>query len=130
MVDVSDGYAKNFVIKNNIGLAESDPQAKKLLKELKEAGEKEGREKERMKKLADQLGKKALTIKHTTGKDGKIFGSIKEKEISQALASQFGITLDKHSIEVPAAIRTVGAYTAHIDLGHGIKTTITINAQI
>lgn len=129
VIDVSDGYAHNFVLKNKVGIPENDPSAKKILKEQKEHDEKLAREKARMEKLKTELEHKPLNLHHTLSKDGKVYGSIKEKELVDYIAKQFGATIDKHQIKLPKFIKGTGSYTAIIDLGFSIKATLHINVQ-
>lgn len=108
--EVADGFAKNFLFKNNLAkLADNS-----ALNENKNQGEAEkyhkAQEVAAAKELAKKIEGKKVTVKIKCGSNGKTFGSITSKEISDALARQ-DITLDKKKIELKEPIKITGLYT-------------------
>lgn len=116
MVNVSDGYARNFILPKKLGL---EANAKNLndLKLQKAAEEK--RQKELLEE-AQELGKniesKTLELKIKTGEGGRTFGSISSKEISQELKTQYGLDIDKKKLQVNDPIKTLGTHTVPVKL--------------
>lgn len=108
--EVADGFAKNFLFKNNLAkLADNS-----ALNENKNQGEAakyhKTQEVAAAKELAKRIEGKKVTVKIKCGSNGKTFGSITSKEIADALAKQ-DIVLDKKKIELKEAIKMTGLYS-------------------
>lgn len=123
LVNASDGYARNFLFPKNLA-AEANAQA---MSELKN---KEDSEKYRIatEKAAAQAAKEKIegkTVKLTAkaGQNGKLFGSVTSKEISEKLKSDFDISVDKRKIVVDD-IKSFGTYEAEVKLYTGISAKI------
>lgn len=119
IVEVSDGYAKNFLFKK--GLAK---MADKVLLEEKasQMASKERNiklEKEEAEKKAKLLKNKTFTIKANVGINGKMFGAISSKEIASAISAE-GIEVDKRQIVLKSNIKTVGNYAVEAKLYSGV----------
>lgn len=116
VVDVSDGYARNFIFAKKLGL-EATPKNLNDLK-LQKAHE----DKVAAQKLADakafaaDLEKVQVVVKIKTGEGGKIFGSISSKEIAQAAKEQLSLELDKKKMVLPNPIKAVGTTMVPIKL--------------
>lgn len=116
VVDVSDGYARNFIFAKKLGL-EATPKNLNDLK-LQKAHE----DKVAAQKLADakafaaDLEKVQVVVKIKTGEGGKIFGSISSKEIAQAAKDQLSLELDKKKMVLPNPIKAVGTTMVPIKL--------------
>lgn len=113
VVDVSDGYARNYLLPN--GLAK--PATSAALNSIKISKEAEVRRKKIEHDEAVELCKKlagmTVTVKIKTGANGKLFGSLNTGAISDALKSQ-GIELDKKKIVLPEPIKALGRYTVTV----------------
>ncbi|MDD4110121.1 MAG: 50S ribosomal protein L9 [Clostridia bacterium] len=110
IVNVSDGYARNFLLKK--GLAkEANPANLALNAQLKESNAfHKSIEIDEAKKLAKILETKTITLFIKCGENGKIFGSVTSKEIAEELIKQ-GIEIDKRKIILDCPIKTSGIYT-------------------
>lgn len=116
VVNVSDGYARNFIFKKNLGL-EATPKALNDLKLQKQNDEKIAAENlEKAKALAGELSGKSVTLSIKAGSDGRVFGSVSTKEISAAAKEQLGYDLDKKKMHLPEPIKNVGSFTVPIKL--------------
>lgn len=116
VVNVSDGYARNFIFKKNIGL-EATPKALNDLKLQKQNDEKIAAENlEKAKALAGELSGKSVTLSIKAGSDGRAFGSVSTKEISAAAKEQLGYDLDKKKMHLAEPIKNVGSFTVPIKL--------------
>lgn len=122
--EVSDGYARNFLMPQK--LAElATPEALKKAEKLKEQGiqkEKEGLEKKQ--ELAAVISGKEIIIK-SKEKDGKLFGSVGKKEIIKELKNQ-GIEIKEESIVLDAPIKEIGEKNVLIELDHGTEAIIKV----
>ena len=116
LVNVSDGYARNFLFVKNLAVeANSDNLAK--LKSKKESEQyKKNQDKEEAEKIADKMGKIKLQFKVKTGENGKIFGGVSSKEIQEKLEKDYNIKVDKKKIELKETIKTLGITKVQIKL--------------
>ncbi len=116
MVNVSDGYARNFILPKKLGV---EANAKNLndLKLQKAAEEKRQKEiLEEAKLLGKDIESKTLEVRIKTGEGGRTFGSISSKEISQELKTQYGLDIDKKKLQVNDPIKTLGTHTVPVKL--------------
>ena len=127
VVNASDGYARNFLFPRNLAVeANSENMAK--LKSKNEANQyRKDVEKEEAIKTADKLSKIMLKIPVRAGENGKIFGGVSSKEISENLEKQFGIKVDKKKIELKETIKILGMQTITIKLYEGVIGKIKID---
>lgn len=130
VVNVSDGYARNFLFKN--GLAEeATASGMNAVRIAAEAAEhRKAVEKAAALDLKKQLDATTVTVKIKVGESGKLFGALNSQAISDALAGM-GITLDKKKIVIAEPIKALGRYTVTAKLYPEIsaKLTVVVEAQ-
>lgn len=115
-VNVSEGYARNFILKKKLGV-EANATNENNLKLQKIHEDKVAQEKlEAAQAMAENLKDKYVTVKIKTGEQGRVFGSVASKEIAEAAASQLGIELDKKKLVLPEPIRNLGVTTVSVKL--------------
>jgi large subunit ribosomal protein L9 len=125
--NVADGYAHNFLLKNNLA-KEADQAAISQL-----AGQKKKEEKEAAQELEDAKGLKekleSLTIelKAKSGEGGRLFGSITTKQVATALEKNHGIKLDKRKMELDDAIRALGYTNIPVKLHPDVTATLKVH---
>jgi large subunit ribosomal protein L9 len=127
-VDVSPGYLRNYLVPRKL----AQPATKGALEEAqrrREAAERAAREaEERAGETAALLAKTVLTIQHRAGEDGKLYGSVTNSEIAEAIAEARGLRVEKKKIRLDEPIREVGTYMVEIELAGGqsakVKTII------
>lgn len=132
VVNVSDGYAKNFLFPKKLAVDANDSNMK-LLNDQKEAMNfKKETQKENAQKLKVELEKLNLQFKIKAGANGKIFGSVTSKDISEKLKSEYKFDVDKKQILLNDPIKTLGVVTVDVKLYEGIisKLKITINQEV
>ena len=116
IVDVSDGYARNFILPKKVGL-EANSKNMNDLKLQKANEEKKAQELlEAAKELAKVLETKEVGVKMKSGEGGKTFGSISSKEIAAEAKKQCDLELDKKKIQLPEPIKALGAYEVTVKL--------------
>lgn len=116
IVDVSDGYARNFIFAKKLGL-EANPKNLNDLKLQKAHEDKLAAQKlAEAKAFAADLEKVQVVLKIKTGEGGKIFGSISSKEIAQAAKDQLNMEIDKKKLVLPNPIKAVGTTMVPIKL--------------
>lgn len=125
IVEVSDGYAKNFLFKK--GLAETatasginEATQKKAAAEYRKAEEIKA-----MKELAANLNGQTVEVKIKVSENGKVFGSVTSANVAAALKEK-GFEIDKRKIQMNT-VKTLGSLTAEIKLMEGIASKITVN---
>lgn len=116
IVNVSDGYARNFILPKGLGL-EADA---KNLNDLKLQKANEAKKAQQLLEAAQELAKvletKEVVLKMKSGKDGKAFGSVSSKEIALAAKQQCDLDLDKKKIQLPESIKALGVYEVGVKL--------------
>lgn len=129
IINASDGYAKNFLFPKKLALEANANNLRQL--ELKQKAE-DNKRKEEL-EVAQDLGKKLeelnVVLKVKTGDNGKIFGSITNKEISSALKEQCGIDIDKKKISLRDSIKMIGVVNVDVKLHSKVtaKLKVTIS---
>lgn len=126
LVEVSEGYARNYILPKKIGV-EATPANMNDLKLKKANDEKIAREQlEAARELAAQLEEKIVEVKIKAGEGGKTFGSVSAKEISGALKEQYGIDVDKKKLQLPEALKNLGSYEVAVKLHPQVTGKITV----
>ncbi len=126
VVDVSDGYAKNFLLKKGLAI-EATAQALNDLKGKEAAKQHQIEvEKQQAKETAEKLTTLTVKIKGTAGADGRFYGSVTAKEIAEAMAQQHGLEIDRRKLQITDPIRAFGTYRIEIKLYAGISGTVTV----
>lgn len=116
IVDVSDGYARNFVLPKKLGI-EATPKNMNELKLKKAHEDKVAAENlAAAQVLAAKMNEESITLSIKVGEGGRTFGSISSKEIAEAMKSQLGYDIDKKKIIMKDAIKSVGSFTVDIKL--------------
>ena len=127
VINASDGYARNFLFPKNLAV-EATPENMSKLNSQNEAKQyKKDVEKEKAKEIAKKLENITLQIKVQSGENGKIFGSVSSKEISENLEKQHKINIDKKKIDLKEPIKILGTRTVEARLFEGVIGKIKIN---
>ena len=124
MLEVSDGYARNFMLPRKLAI-EATPDAINTMKmNDKATQERIAREKADSMAISKQLREMTVTVTAKGGGAGRLFGSVTNQEIADALAKT-GIKLDKRKIVIAEPIKNVGTYTVTCKLGYEISAPLT-----
>ena len=129
MLEVSDGYARNFMLPKKMAI-EATPDAINTMR-MNDKATQERIAKEKAEALATSKKLRELTITVTAkgGGNGRLFGSITNQEIADALTKQSGIKQDKRKIVLSETIKNVGTYTATCKLGYEITAPLTVKIE-
>ncbi|MCX7871405.1 MAG: 50S ribosomal protein L9 [bacterium] len=124
IVNVKDGYARNYLIPQKIATPLS-PGLQKQLDNLKKSIEIRNQKlKEKSLKLKEKIDSKRFTIKVVSGKDGKLYQALTKEKIAEILSKELNETFDKHWIEIDKPIKATGIYNITLNLPGFIKTNI------
>lgn len=116
LVNVSEGYARNFLIKKKLGV-EANAKNKNDLKLQKQHEEKLAQEKlDAARAFAEEMKDKSITVAIKTGSGGRSFGSVSTKELAAAAKEQLGYELDKKKMVLPEPIKSPGIFQLPIKL--------------
>ena len=116
IVNVNDGYARNFIIPKKLGV-EANSKNMNDLKLKKNNEEKIAKEnKEAAEKLAGELKAGQVALKIKVGEGGKAFGSVSAKEIAAAVKNQMGLDVDKKKIQLKETLKTLGTHMVPVKL--------------
>ena len=125
-VNVSDGYARNAILPKKLGV-EATPKNLNDLKLQNQHADKVAQENyENALELAKIVEKTTVELKLKSGKDGKAFGSISSKEISQAAKEQAGLEIDKKKMHLNEAIKNLGTFEVPVKLHPKVTASIKV----
>lgn len=112
VVTVKNGYGRNYLIPQGIAVIANATNREKLDKILADIEAKEAAKTDEYKAMAKQLVDKKLNIAVKAGTTGKIFGSVTNVQLTQALKDQLGIEVERKKVELPDNVKELGTYTA------------------
>ena len=129
MLEVSDGYARNYMLPRKIAIeATADAVNTKKMND-KAAAEKAAKERAEAMETSHKLREMTLVVKAKGGGAGRLFGSVTNQEIADALKASSGISLDKRKIVISDPIKNVGTYTVTCKLGYEISAPLTVKIE-
>lgn len=129
VVDVSDGYAKNFIFKKKLGTP-ADPKNMNDLKLKKANEEKVAAENlANAKEFAAVVESRTVVVRLKAGEGGRTFGSVSSKEIAQEAKTQFDMDLDKKKIVLPEAIKSFGTFEVPVKLHPQVTATLKVKVE-
>ena len=126
IVEVSDGYAKNFLFTKKLGV-EANGKNMNDLKLQKANDEKVAAQNlQAAKDMAELLEQKTVVVKLKAGKDGKTFGSVSSKEIAEETKAQHDIVIDKKKIVINDPLKSIGTYEVSVKLHQKVTGTLKV----
>jgi large subunit ribosomal protein L9 len=124
VVDVSKGYLRNFLAPRKL----AQPATKGALEAVRRSQEAADRAEEQTvaqaRESAEQLDRTVLTIEQQAGDDGRLFGSVTNQDIADAIKEARGITVDKRKVHLPDPIKSVGTYQVVVEMADGVTATV------
>jgi large subunit ribosomal protein L9 len=124
LVNVKNGYARNFLIPQRFAVEASSSNLKQMAERAKVAGKKEALMLAEINSVIAKLSEGPVNLVAKAGVSGKIFGSITSLQLSRAIRDQKGYEINRKHIIMPDEIKEVGTYTAKIEFGNGKETEI------
>ena len=126
VINASDGYARNYLLPKKLAVEANAENMSKLNNKKEAANYRKDVEKQNAEELAKKLKGIMLKIKVKAGGNGKIFGGVTAKEISENLKSQYNFDIDKKKIELKETIKTLGSFNVSVKLFEGITASLRI----
>lgn len=127
VVDVSVGYAQNFLLKNNLAEKATKGNLQELKAKQRSAEQAEEREKQEAEEMKEALKNITVEIFAKAGEAGRLFGSITNKQIAEVLKKDHGQKVDRRKIELDQPIRTLGQTNVPVKLHTDVTGTIKVN---
>lgn len=126
LVTVSGGYARNYLIPRGLAVPATKGNLKQASDWASSRASREAKERSNAEALKARLEAQPLAVTAQAGPDGRLFGSVTASDVSQALASQLGIEIDRHGVELPEPIRHLGVHDVRVPLGGGVTAAVTV----
>lgn len=129
IVDVSAGYARNFILPGKKGVEATAKNLNDLKLQKANAEKIEKEAKANAQELAARLEGSPVRIKAKTGTQGKLFGAISSKEIAAAIKDQYGLEIDKKKIQLDEPIKELGTHLVKAKLHRDVTAEITVKVS-
>ena len=129
MAEISDGYARNYLLPKKLAMEATPDAINTMRMNDKAAAEKAAKERAEALEISKKLREMTVVVTAKGGGAGKLFGSVTNQEIADALKAQSGITIDKRKIVLSDSIKNVGTYTVQCKLGYEIVAPLTVKIQ-
>jgi large subunit ribosomal protein L9 len=128
LVEVADGYARNFLLPRKLGLAATPGNMKRLEKMRQAFAKREAVERGDAETLAGLLGGVTLTVSRKAGESDQLFGSVTSADVAEALEAQ-GYAVDKRKIQLADPIKLVGEYQVPVKLHREVVASVKLIVQ-
>ena len=120
LVDVKDGYANNYLLPHKLAVAATPGAMKQLEQQQHAKKRKQAEEVANAQDIATQLEETIIKVSAKAGGNGRLFGTITNAQVAEALHEQIGVTIDRHKIELKDGIKALGTYPVEIRLGNNV----------
>lgn len=127
IINASDGYARNFLFPKKLAVEANNENLSKLKSKNESKAFKKETEIAEAKKVAEKMSKISVKISVKAGENGKIFGGVTAKEISEALKKDYSIEIDKKKIVLAETIKNIGTFSVDVKLYEGIVAKLKLN---
>ena len=129
LINASEGYAKNFLLPKKLAVEATKSNRNEYELKQKADAKRRQEELEKAQETAAALKDKVVTIKVKTGGNGKLFGSVTNKEVADAIVEQTKLEIDKKKVSIGDPIKMVGERTAVVKLHPKVSAEVTIKIE-
>jgi large subunit ribosomal protein L9 len=129
LLDVSDGYARNFLLKKGLAVEGTESKVKEWKENQKIRENREAKLEKAAVEAKKKIGGKRVTVMMNAGEEGRLFGSVTTSQVAEALKSQHGVEADKRDIKLDEQIKQVGLYPFKIRLYTGVEADLTLEVK-
>lgn len=123
--DVADGYGRNFLLPRGLAVLADDRNTARMEHQRRITAARQARMLAEAKTLAAQISATSVTIKRQTGGEERMFGSVSNQDIAEALSAA-GVTLDRRAIHLPEPIRNIGVFQVPVKLHKDVEATVKV----
>jgi large subunit ribosomal protein L9 len=129
VLEVKDGFGRNFLVPNKFALPATAGNLKRLERIIEELEKKKERSLKAAEDVKTRLEQVTLTVKKKAGADGRLFGSVTPKEISEALQESFSMEIDKKFIRTEEPIKMTGVHSVSVHLSEGVHAVLKVEVE-
>ena len=129
IVNVSEGYARNFLFSKKLAVAADNKSVSEATTKKEAIQIKKDTDRENAQNIKAEIEKVIVSFKLKTAENGKLFGSVTSKEISEELKKTSGIEVDKKKIILEDAVKSTGTYTAKVKLYEGVIANLKVKVD-
>ena len=129
MIEAAEGYARNYLIPRGLAVEATADAVNTMRMNDKATQERIAKEKAEAMEVSKKLREMTIVVNAKGGGNGRLFGSVTNQEIADALKAKTGIALDKRKIVITDAIKNVGTYTVTCKLGYEITAPLTVKIE-
>jgi len=127
VVTVADGYARNFLLPNGNAIAWSQGGEKQIQGIRRARTAREIRDLDHAKQIKSSLEANEITVKVKVGSEGRLFGSVTDKDVAASIKAAVGVDVDRHRIKMDKHIKLVGKYVAKVSLQGSVIADVTVD---
>jgi large subunit ribosomal protein L9 len=120
VVDVKDGYANNYLLRQKLAVLATPGAVKQLEQQQNAKKRKQAEEVANAQDVASQLEQTTVRVAAKAGGNGRLFGTITNANVAEAIQEQLGVAIDRHKIEMKDGIKALGTYPIEVRLGNNI----------
>ena len=126
IVDVADGYGRNFLVPKGLAFLASDGVVDQAARMRRGRDQRDAADRSAAEEIARQLVPQVITIAHRAGGEGKLFGSVTAVEIAEAVTAQTGLEIDRRKLHLDEPIKQVGTHLVPAKLHSDVEFPITV----
>jgi large subunit ribosomal protein L9 len=126
IVDVRDGYARNYLVPRGLAFKATDGVVKQADAMRRNREQREVRDVAAANDLAARLAARPVQVSARAGEGGKLFGSVTATDVATGIEEQFGITIDRHKVDLPEPLKELGSTDVRVRLHAGVDATVTV----
>lgn len=126
VINAADGYARNYLIPKNLAVPADNTNMNNLKAKNESVAYKKSEDLKEAKETAEKMKKITLKISVKAGENGRLFGGVTSKEISEALKKEYNIDVDKKKILLSETIKVAGVTKVEIKLNEGVMATLSV----
>ncbi|MBM6737786.1 50S ribosomal protein L9 [Faecalicatena fissicatena] len=127
IVEVNDGYARNFLLKTKKGVEANNKNMNDLKLHRANQDKIAQEQLEAARELGKKLGESKVTVSIKTGEGGRAFGSVSSKEIAAAVQEQLGLDIDKKKVQLKEQLKSLGTFHVPVKLHPKVTAELTVN---
>jgi large subunit ribosomal protein L9 len=130
VLEVADGYARNYLMPRGLAAEASTGSLALLDQKRRATARRDAEAVANAQEIAEKLESSTVSVVAKSGGNGKLFGAVTAASVSEAIHKELGLEVDRHKIELPESIKSLGSYVVEIRLGKNIvaKTTVKVVA--
>lgn len=129
IVNASDGYVRNFLFPNKLATEANNQNLNELKNKQASESNRKNNELKEAKKLAENISKLEIAIKAKCGENGKLFGSVTNKEIADAIKSKYKLSIDKKKIVLSEPIRSLGNFQLDVKVYPEVVAKLSVKVE-